>query len=535
MKVWLLDSQKFIKVNGLQPVTNAMMFDVGNVPTDDGLFSTTIFGVSTKDRRETFAYIDLKQKFLLPKAYITLKRLNRNFESVIYGTKKFIIDSNGVLVPDEEKGGTGMKWLYDNWEKIKFQRNDSNVRSERIDVIEKNKKDIIFTDKLVVIPAFYRDVNLQSSEQNPRVPEINDKYAAIIRNVNTLQQANNMDFVLLSITGKIQELIVDIYNILKDKIQGKSGYMRRFLMGKSVAYSSRVVITAAPYDKNSVEDQDIDFYHTGIPLSHTCAHFTPFIIYWVTRFFKNNLENQKNQWQIKDDKGDVHIVKLDSPETYFNSDYIEKRLEKFVQNPYTRFDKIELPIKDEELKKAGLPIKTYYWRFTGRQVKGDLTSEPLSEQGTPVNRELTWTDIFYQAAIEMTADKHVWVTRYPFLDYLGEYPSRITILSTRETVPMIVGETYYKKYPVVDLTATKADLDAIFRDTLNICALYLPGLGGDHDGDQVTVKPVFTQEANEECERIMLSKCNLLNIEGKGIRSIGNEGIQTLYSMTAFK
>ena len=106
MKVWLLDSQKFIKVNGLQPVTNAMMFDVGNVPTNDGLFSTTIFGVSTKDRRETFAYIDLKQKFLLPKAYITLKRLNRNFESVIYGTKKFIIDSNGVLVPDEEKGGT---------------------------------------------------------------------------------------------------------------------------------------------------------------------------------------------------------------------------------------------------------------------------------------------------------------------------------------------------------------------------------------------------------------------------------------------
>ena len=70
---------------------------------------------------------------------------------------------------------------------------------------------------------------------------------------------------------------------------------------------------------------------------------------------------------------------------------------------------------------------------------------------------------------------------------------------------------------------------------MNICALYLPGLGGDHDGDQVTVKPVFTQEANEECERIMLSKCNLLNIEGKGIRSIGNEGIQTLYSMTAFK
>ena len=28
MKVWLIDFEKFIKVNGLQPVTNANMFDI---------------------------------------------------------------------------------------------------------------------------------------------------------------------------------------------------------------------------------------------------------------------------------------------------------------------------------------------------------------------------------------------------------------------------------------------------------------------------------------------------------------------------
>ena len=74
MKVWLIDFEKFIKVNGLQPVTNANMFDMGNVPTVDGLFSTEIFGVTTKDRKETMAYIDLGGKFLNPKIYITLKR-----------------------------------------------------------------------------------------------------------------------------------------------------------------------------------------------------------------------------------------------------------------------------------------------------------------------------------------------------------------------------------------------------------------------------------------------------------------------------
>ena len=535
MRVWLLDVDTFIKVNNIQPVTNAMMFDAGNVPTSDGLFSTEIFGVSTKERRETFAYIDLGGKYLLPKAYITLKRLNRNFEHVIYSTKKFSIDSQGILVPDEENGGTGMKWLYDNWEKIKFPKNQSSARSERVDVLTMNKKNVLFTDKYPVIPAFFRDVNLQSSERNPRVPEINDVYARIIRNVKIVKDSTSMDFVIASINGKIQDSLVDIYNLLKEKIQGKNGYIRRFLLGKSVSYSSRVVITASPYNNEKYTDQDVDFYHTGVPLSHVCSDFTPFIVYWVTRFFKNQTENQKNSYQIMDSKGQVQIVKLDNPEAYYNSDYIEKRLEKFVNNPYTRFDKVELPINESELERIGMkgPL---YMRFSGRMVKGDLSSAPkdTTSTGVPINRYLTWTDIFYQAAVDVTADKHVWVTRYPVLDYMGEYTSRIYVISTRDTIPMMIGDKYYKRYPSIDPEIPKSYLDSVFRDTVNVCALMLPGLGGDHDGDQTTVKPVFSQEANQECEEIMMSKRNLLNIEGNGARKFGNEGVQTLYAMTKF-
>lgn len=36
MQVWLADFDKLVKVNGLQPITNPMMFDMGNVPTVDG-------------------------------------------------------------------------------------------------------------------------------------------------------------------------------------------------------------------------------------------------------------------------------------------------------------------------------------------------------------------------------------------------------------------------------------------------------------------------------------------------------------------
>ena len=69
---------------------------------------------------------------------------------------------------------------------------------------------------------------------------------------------------------------------------------------------------------------------------------------------------------------------------------------------------------------------------------------------------------------------------------------------------------------------------------MNIAPVHLPALGADHDGDQTTVKPVFSQEANEECERILHGKTNLLTVQGKGTCKIGNEGVQTLYSMTKF-
>lgn len=54
----------------------------------------------------------------------------------------------------------------------------------------------------------------------------------------------------------------------------------------------------------------------------------------------------------------------------------------------------------------------------------------------------------------------------------------------------------------------------------------------DFDGDQVTVRGVFTQEANEECERLIKSPSNILTIRGDNIRTSSNEAVQALYAMT---
>ena len=63
----------------------------------------------------------------------------------------------------------------------------------------------------------------------------------------------------------------------------------------------------------------------------------------------------------------------------------------------------------------------------------------------------------------------------------------------------------------------------------------MKGLDGDHDGDQVTTKGIMSVEANQDAERIMNSKANLITIDGHLVRTLGNEALQTLFSMTRFK
>ena len=67
---------------------------------------------------------------------------------------------------------------------------------------------------------------------------------------------------------------------------------------------------------------------------------------------------------------------------------------------------------------------------------------------------------------------------------------------------------------------------------MNICNCYLGAIGGDYDGDQVTVKGVWTVEANDELDKTLNSKKQYIGLTGKNVRTGSNEAIQALYSLT---
>jgi DNA-directed RNA polymerase beta' subunit len=467
LQIDLISFKEFIQQNELAEITNPVIYEKGFIPTSDGILSTEIFGVTTKDRKDTYAYINLNGHFLHPFIYKMLKRMNKNFEALVYGNKRFAIDKDGKLVEDEE-GDTGLEFLYKNWAKINFEKNMSRIRNERVDLLNISAKDEIFTEYWVVIPAFYRDMNLQ--KKSPGHDKINDQYSKLIRMVSLLKNTNNFDFVLEATRGKIQLLLENIYDELKAKIEKKQGIIKKSLLGKSIDYGSRLVISAPRFDANKYQDCLVDFYHVGIPLASCCSMFTPFIIGWVKNYFRQEFERRGNKFPKTDQQGNTTgYFEMKSPELFYTEDYIKKHLDKFVDSYADRFEIVELPPTEDMGKNMILTLT----------LRGNYYREGEYESASTVfERALTWCDVFYLAATSVTADKHVYVTRYPILDYFGTFPSRIAVMSTHETTSVEIEEKVYSHYPKIDLSMSKEEISTSFIDTVNMSNLYLKGLGG---------------------------------------------------------
>lgn len=514
MKIQLFDFKEFIDLNNLKEVKSPILFQRGNAPDPDGLVSNEIFGVDLRSRKTTFAYIKLNGHFFHPHIYKVFKRLYRNIERIVNGAFYYRIDENGHIVEDTENGVTGLESIYKNWEKIKwdYSPDGTGMRNERIDILTKSKKNEIFIEYCIVIPAFYRDIK-NSGDGKGETDPINNLYTKIIRFASLLGKPM-WDFTLHSTYYSIQTLLVEIYDSFKDKLAKKNGMIRKFLMGKNIDYCTRSVISTPNFHANNPNDMLIDFEHIGVPISQVCSLCYPFMTKWLRDFFdKEFIQNQYTKYA-----GNGEYLDIKNPESYYTDDYIKKMMDQYIRNPEGRFDPILVPTENGYEKV----------RFTGMI----LDPHDNSEKSTISDRYLTVTDILFRAAVECTKDKNTLITRYPVTDSYGIFLGKTRVISTLNTIPVKIGSVIYKFYPDIDINMDKRKIATKFIETIQFSNSYLNGIKGDYDGDQITAKILWTQEANKEIEDIIQKPSFYISPTGSNIRTIGNEAIQTLYSLT---
>ena len=96
----------------------------------------------------------------------------------------------------------------------------------------------------------------------------------------------------------------------------------------------------------------------------------------------------------------------------------------------------------------------------------------------------------------------------------------------------MLDNDYYPFYPKFRDSDIGKNTTDMFIDTLQMSNLYLEGIGGDYDGDTISSRGVYLDEANDELEEFMKTKKNFIGLGGSNIRTVKKDTVQTMYCLT---
>ena len=422
LKLDIVNPDEFVKVNECKPIDNPRAFDRDSIPSDDGLLSNKIFGITKDDRAGIFAYINLNDTFIDPSCYKAWIRIDSKVKNCVHGIGTYRVNDRGEIVEDPQ-GSNGISFLKKNINKIKFKSTESIRRDIKVQYLNKNR-DKMFITKYLVIPPYYRDKNTGSRAVG--LGGINKLYNNLIVAANSLTATRDYAFdASEAMKGREQELILCIYdwfcgnnnpNITTDVgagMSGKFGIIKRANMSKTADFSSRLVISACELKAERPEEMMVNYDRSAIPLSACIADFRDFVLFHTKRFFENEFQGSES-YPVMDMNGKVTYYPLDSPELAFSDERIKLEMERYLHGYNNRFVPIEVPLAETKTK--------YYMQFKGRNVDpesgiidpntGDI-SYSAKDVDPGLSRKLTWCDVFYMAAVEATKDKQILITRFP--------------------------------------------------------------------------------------------------------------------------
>lgn len=520
---------KYIKANDLKEVTSGTLFgSQSSAPDENGLVSYEIFGApGSIQRKKQFAYIDLGDIFVHPIMYDTLVALNRKIKDVIAGNGYFYL-KDGIINAVTEKSsapegvdcGQGVHWLKRNLRKINFIKTSmSNDRKTRINLVNEVEDDEIFITKWLVIPAYYRDVDINTNKKN----DINIMYQTLLSQAKAVKSMSMM-FSSEEVTDahrKIQAKLSEIYTYFTTFIGGTKAFMQKHVLGKAPDYSARMVISTARINSNNPDNMNTDYAHTACPLSMVLECFQPFIEYGFKKFVKSQI-NGSDYIYSKNIEGQLIRIPLASHwEQCLLHDSIESLIKLYTDSKEHRLDYFTVEAED------GSQIPLGYVTTIG-----EITSTENRDPKMYV-RPITLCEMFYMIAMDTCKNKQVMITRFPIEDYQNIYPSMMNIIPYEKTKVATINGVTYPRFPDITREDIKnkrePSIGEKFNDTLQLFPTYLKALGADFDGDTVTVQGVFNEKDPME---YINSSMNIVNIAGGTMRAFTDVNSQMLFALT---
>lgn len=500
----ILDIEQTIKDYAIPEITTSTLYSSNSSePHPDGLLSYRIFGnPGTPTRKYAYGYINLNSKFVHPKIYASLINFKREiFRDLINGVGNFTVEKgevkrvvgvdNQLNVKKGEKVGTGIEFLYNIWDELDFKPRPDDAQQTKetrafLSII--TKKDV-FVDKWLVIPAFYRDVDLGMNKRN----EYNTFYIKLIELASVIK-VNSVMFAMFSTSDahkKIQTILNEIYNLFViEKLGGTKGFIQNNVMGKTSDYAARMVISAANYNFKNASETEVSFTHSAIPLYVILKTFLPFVAYEIRKFFKNFIGPNNYIWVYDEQRKERTRHEIDPNYLEMLSiKNLQKRIEIYSKSRNHRLFPVTIKVTD---RKDEIPLLF----FNGERLLNseEVYGESVIDLDSPENvkkfiRPFNWTELFYMISYEVCKNRVGYITRYPIESHNSMYPSFINIIPCAKYKSFNLNGKDYPRFPDFrefdnqdprKIPITK--LNAMFPDTLRLHPAYLSQLGADFDG-----------------------------------------------------
>lgn len=559
MKASVTNIDKFIKDNGWMEVKVANYFVPNTThPHPDGLFSEDIFGMpGTTARKFRWGYISLNDTFMHPHCYYVFLRLkNKIAEDMKHGLGQYYVDSKGELTPLElgetvpetalfKEVGTGFKWLKKAWPFITWKINKSmtgTAKNRRL-FLQNRTSSEAFVDKWIVIPAYYRDVDLTSNTRNSINSMFYTKilyYASMIRSTDEMGIAFDDPTIPKSSVAhvKMQDLLYEMYEFFIRKCGGANSFIHTFVSGKNTDYGARLVISSPDMNVEHYTQLEADFFHSSTPLAIAINIFAPYMIFGTVKFIKDFVQGKRfiqvwNPTKQKLEDKELDPAYMDE----FTVENIKKMLDRYKKS---KWDRVQ-PVTLKGVNGERIPMRIYKHRNKAVAEENEIytdVSKFEEKQGfdkevqqNVLFKDLTYCEMFYVIAEDNLKGKHVYNTRYPMLWYLATYPSEMNIIPCKKYTSMVMNGKIYPRYPIIN-PKTEEDIEHMFVDTMRMFSVYTKGLNADFDGDQISTQSVFCKESNEDCKNYTHSVSNIVGIDGNIVREIPAVAVHGIYGLT---
>ncbi len=442
----------------------------------DGLFSIETFGkVGEEKRNRMFSYIDLRISVFHPIVYKALCDLKSLYGDIMSGREYAFFDqtTKDFIKSDPLKGNTGYEFFVKHFKELEFEKRPSPRREFNIKLIDKYKDNCMF-DKLIVMPAGLRDYTVDDNGK-PSEDEINGFYrkvfsvASVMENVNSKVNIEYLDSARFS----IQLAVMDIYNYIKNMLEGKSKLILGKWASRKVFNSTRNVITSyIPDSKELFDPRSATTNQTVVGLYQYLRSILPIAVKNVRDTYLDNVFTGPNSPALLINKQTLskEMVALD-PEHY----------DEWMT--YEGLEKVMARFGEENLRHEPLTIGKHYMALIYKGKGVYKVFHDISQLPAGLNRKdvypITYAELLYLSVYRNSSETPCFVTRYPITGYGSVYPSYAYLKTT------VKSETREELDDNWERTGSVAYEFPIFREqfhnSISPSVSHIARLGADYD------------------------------------------------------